>query len=164
MRDIERERQREELHVSTHPSAQAKAKAKAKAGLGLRNTHYQGTSSFRTIASCREKLMIFPFFYVFLGGLPRYVPIEFLGWEEPPSSLYEPSFHIHTYSLTDKLVFFGSLSDIELFELDGTDSKLYGTGWEPHGTCWEPRGTGWEPLWTGWEPHGRRWNLCGTYI
>ena len=32
----------------------------------------------------------------------------------------------------DKLFFYGSLSDIELFQVDGTDSKLHGTGWEPH--------------------------------
>ena len=89
----------------------------------------------------------------------------FLGWESTDQPIWT-AFSLTNWQTGREISCFdyGSLSDIELFQLDGTDSKLYGTGWEPHGTCWEPHGTGWEPLGTGWEPHGRRWNLYGTNI
>ena len=61
----------------------------------------------------------------------------------------------------DKLFFYGSLSDIELFQVDGTDSKLHGTGWEPHEHVGNLMGQVGNPLGQAGNPMGEGETLIG---
>ena len=58
-------------------------------------------------------------------------------------------------------VFYESLSDIEFFQLEGTEKKLHGKGWEPNGKCCNFMGQVGNPLGQAGNPIGEDGTFMG---